>query len=70
MLYSDVVVPRVRELAPEAKMLVMLRCPVARAYSQYQMVIDPDGTPEQKKARGRSGKGSRSRKWSRRSWRS
>ena len=33
-------------------MLVMLRCPVARAYSQYQMVIDPEGTPEQEKARG------------------
>ncbi len=52
MLHSDVVVPRVRELAPEAKLLVMLRCPVARAYSQYQMVIDPEGTPGQKKARG------------------
>jgi len=52
LLHSDVVLPRVRELAPEAKMLVMLRCPVARAYSQYQMVIDPEGTPEQEKARG------------------
>ena len=30
----------------------MLRDPVARAYSHYRMVTDPNGTPEQKKARG------------------
>lgn len=44
--------PRVKALAPNAKLIVMLRDPVARAYSQYQMVVDPEGTPEQKKARG------------------
>lgn len=44
--------PRVRALAPQAKLIVVLRDPVARAYSQYQMVVDPEGTPEQKKARG------------------
>lgn len=46
------VLPRVKGLAPQAKLLVMLRCPVARAYSQYRMVVDPEGTPEQRKARG------------------
>jgi hypothetical protein len=30
----------------------MLRDPVARAYSQYQMAIDTTGTPEQLKLRG------------------
>lgn len=52
LLHSDLVLPRVRALAPAAKLIVMLRDPVARAYSQYQMVVDPEGTPEQKKARG------------------
>lgn len=52
LLHSDLVLPRVKALAPEAKLIVMLRDPVARAYSQYQMVVDPEGTPEQKKARG------------------
>ncbi len=31
----------------------MLRNPVNRAYSQYQMIQDPTGTPEQHQARGR-----------------
>lgn len=52
LLHSDVVLPRVKALAPQAKLLVVLRCPVARAYSQYRMVVDPEGTPEQRKARG------------------
>lgn len=52
LLHSDLVLPRVKALAPNAKLIVMLRDPVARAYSQYQMVVDPEGTPEQKKARG------------------
>ncbi len=30
----------------------MLRDPTARAYSQYQMIKDTEGTPEQLKARG------------------
>jgi hypothetical protein len=36
------------------KFLVMLRDPVARAYSQYQMAIDTAGTPEQMKLRGQT----------------
>lgn len=52
LLHSDLVLPRVKALCPQAKLIVMLRDPVARAYSQYQMVVDPEGTPEQKKARG------------------
>lgn len=52
LLHSDRVLPRVQALCPHARLIVMLRDPVARAYSQYQMVVDPEGTPEQKKARG------------------
>jgi len=33
---------------------VTLRDPVKRAFSQYQMIQDPEGTPEQKRARGQS----------------
>lgn len=32
----------------------MLRNPAERAYSQFEMIIDPSGTPEQLKNRGRS----------------
>ncbi len=32
----------------------MLRDPTARAYSQYNMIKDTKGTPEQLRARGRS----------------
>jgi hypothetical protein len=32
----------------------MLRDPVARAYSQYQMAIDTTGTPEQMVLRGQT----------------
>jgi hypothetical protein len=34
LLHSDVVLPRVKAFAPHAKLIVMLRDPVARAYSQ------------------------------------
>ena len=44
---SDLVIPRVRRLCPWAKLLVMLRDPVRRAYSQYQMFIDSSGSQEQ-----------------------
>jgi hypothetical protein len=52
MLYSHVTLPRIKEVCPWAKLLVTLRDPVERAFSQYQMMIDPDGTPQQKKNRG------------------
>jgi hypothetical protein len=43
-----------RAVCPWARVLVMLRNPVERAYSQYQMCADPEGTPEQLKVRGES----------------
>lgn len=54
LLHSDVVIPRVRSVLPfaDVRFLVMLRNPVARAYSQYHMAIDETGTPEQMKVRG------------------
>ncbi|CAM9900110.1 unnamed protein product [Discosporangium mesarthrocarpum] len=41
-----------KALAGDARLLVMLRDPVKRAYSHYHMSIDPNGTPAQKKNRG------------------
>ena len=37
LFHSDIVIPRFLEIAPLAKVLVMLRNPVDRAYSQYQV---------------------------------
>lgn len=54
LLHSDIVIPRFLAVSPLAKVLVMLRNPVDRAYSQYQMCLDPKGTPEQIKVRGMS----------------
>ncbi len=45
-------IPRVLAVCPDVSVLVMLRDPVSRAYSQYQMSIDTSGTEEQKKVRG------------------
>lgn len=50
---SDLVIPRLKEVASETRLLVMLRDPVKRAYSHYQMAIDPEGTPAQLRSRGR-----------------
>jgi hypothetical protein len=41
-------------IVPWIKIIVMLRNPVERAFSQYQMCVDPEGTPEQLKVRGAS----------------
>lgn len=54
LLHSDIVLPRLQKIVPWTNLIVMLRNPVDRAYSQYQMIQDPDGTPEQLKVRGRS----------------
>lgn len=54
LLHSDVVIPRLKAVCPWAKLLVVLRDPVDRAYSQYQMCTDTEGTPEQLKVRGMS----------------
>lgn len=52
LLHSDVVIPRVQLVCPHSQFLVMLRNPTMRAYSQYQMSIDPTGTEEQRSVRG------------------
>lgn len=56
LLHSDIVIPRLKNILPysNVKFLVMLRNPVARAFSQYQMAIDNTGTPEQMATRGMS----------------
>lgn len=54
LLQSDIVLPRVLNICPWVKILVMLRNPVDRAYSQYQMCIDTTGTAEQMQLRGMS----------------
>lgn len=54
LLHSDIVIPRMLAVCPWAKVVVMLRNPVERAYSQYQMCIDPTGTPQQMLVRGES----------------
>lgn len=41
-------------ICPWTKVVIMLRNPVDRAFSQYQMCIDPSGTPEQLRVRGES----------------
>ena len=54
LLHSDVVISRLRRVCPWARLIVMLRNPVDRAYSQYQMSLDTSGTPEQMRMRGMS----------------
>jgi hypothetical protein len=54
LFHSDLVIPRLKRYIPWAKLIIMLRNPVERAYSQYEMIQDPTGTPEQMNNRGRS----------------
>jgi len=55
LLHGDVVIPRVQRVCPPGiRIIVMLRNPVDRAYSQFQMSIDTKGTPEQLLLRGRA----------------
>ena len=51
---SDVVIPRMKLICPWTNVIVMLRNPVERAFSQYQMCIDTAGSAEQLKVRGES----------------
>ncbi|GLD96784.1 hypothetical protein PINS_up005467 [Pythium insidiosum] len=51
LLYGESVARRLRLLYPEMKLIVMLRDPVKRAYSHYQMTADPNGTAAQLKMR-------------------
>lgn len=50
--YRDLVIPRLKKVAGQSRLLVMLRDPVKRAYSHYQMAVDPEGTPAQLRSRG------------------
>jgi hypothetical protein len=54
LLHSNIVIPRIKEVAPWVKLFVCLRDPVLRAYSHYQMVVDKEGTPAQLATRGQS----------------
>ncbi len=52
ILGGSVVARRAYAISPEARIIVILRDPVARALSQYAMMADKDCTPEQRKRRG------------------
>eukprot|EP01034_Spumella_vulgaris_P031548 gene31548-38965_t len=54
LLHSDIVIPRMKAICPWTKVIVMLRNPTDRAFSQFQMVIDQEGSPEQLAVRGQS----------------
>lgn len=54
LLHFDIVIPRIKMVCPWVKLIVILRDPVARAFSQYNMCVDPNGTPEQLAVRGMS----------------
>ena len=56
LLHGPLVIPRLRAVLPHLTdgFLVMIREPVARAYSQYQMAVDDKGTEAQLAVRGRS----------------
>lgn len=54
LFHSNVVLPRIQAICPWTKLLVILRNPVARAYSQYQMCVSHDGDPQQREIRGMS----------------
>lgn len=46
-------IPRLKKIfTHEIKFIVIMRCPVKRAKSHYEMVTSNDGTPEQMKSRG------------------
>jgi hypothetical protein len=60
LLYSDLVLPRLKLYVPWCKIIIILRNPIERAYSQYEMIKDPNGSPEQLKNRGQSHYGEKS----------
>lgn len=51
LIYGEVP-ERMKRVAPHAKFLVLVRDPVERAYSHYNMTRDPVGSPFVKKIRG------------------
>jgi hypothetical protein len=54
LFHSDIVLPRLKAVCPWTQLIAVFRNPVDRAYSQYQMCIDKEGTPEQLHIRGMS----------------
>jgi hypothetical protein len=46
LLHSDIVIPRIKSTCPWAQLFVILRNPVDRAFSQYNMCVDSTGTPQ------------------------
>eukprot|EP00940_MAST-03C_sp_MAST-3C-sp2_P003562 g3562.t1 len=52
LIYGETVARRLRAIAPRAKLIVAVRNPVERAYSQYQMARDPVGSDFVKHIRG------------------
>ncbi|KAH9197670.1 hypothetical protein AeNC1_000371 [Aphanomyces euteiches] len=60
LLGGSIVIERFKALMPKCKILVTLRNPVDRAFSQYIMTADPDGNPEQLRNRGHSALGGKS----------
>ena len=47
-------IPRLKQVCPWTRLLVVLRDPVDRAYSHYQMAVDTKCPPEQAALRGQS----------------
>ncbi|MCB9758958.1 MAG: sulfotransferase [Alphaproteobacteria bacterium] len=60
LLLGHRVIPRIRRLRPDARLIIALRDPVERAWSQYRMTVDPEGTDRQRALRGAAGWGQRS----------
>ncbi|KAF0690737.1 Aste57867_17889 [Aphanomyces stellatus] len=52
LLGGSIVIQRFKALMPDCKILVTLRNPIDRAFSQYNMTADPEGNPEQLRNRG------------------
>ena len=52
LLYGETVARRIKAVAGHAKLIVAVRNPVSRAYSQYQMTVDPVGSEFVKRIRG------------------
>lgn len=60
LLMGAPVAERIKRFCPHTRLIVAVRDPVKRAYSQYNMTRDPVGTPAQLEKRGRAELGSRS----------
>lgn len=54
IFHYDLSIQRIKSICPWSKLFIILRNPVDRAYSQYQMCVSLDGDPAQLAIRGRS----------------